>query len=104
MDLLTSDGQTCTVTDTFIEQSHLLADIVASDSSSDLTLSVPISFQVLKWLQCGDWPIDDGPNMLAIAKAADFLHMEKPLDDACRCVAATLRGKTADEVRKFLGM
>ena len=47
---------------------------------------------------------EDRQTLFDIAKAADFLHMEKQLDDACRCVAATLRGKTADEVRKFLGM
>lgn len=104
MDLLTDDGQTCTVSETFVSQSHLLSDIVSADPSTDISLSVPVTYQVLKWLECGQWPMDDGPNMLAIAKAADFLHMEKQLDDACRCVAATLRGKTADEIRKFLGM
>jgi hypothetical protein len=51
----------------------------------------------------GEYP-EDGQELLALARAADFLHMEEEIDEACRRVAESLKGKTATEIRTFLGM
>jgi hypothetical protein len=54
-------------------------------------------------LQQRDYPLD-GAELLELAKTADFLNMEEELDEACRLVAESLKGKTAVEIKKFLGI
>ena len=94
---MTDDGILYTVSPSLVSRSKLLSDM----DTPDTYVSVPIKFQTMQWLESRQWPTH-GQDLLDIAKATDFLNMEEDLDEACRRVAESLRGRTADEIRKFL--
>jgi hypothetical protein len=95
MELVTTEGVVFNVSQDFITKSQILTEILSG------CVRVPISSTTLKFLMDGTYP-DNGPELLAFAKAADFLHMETEIDEACRRIAESLKGKSAIEIRKFL--
>ena len=96
MELVTTEGVVHTVSTEFITKSQILTEILSG------CVRVPISNTTLRYLMKGEYP-EDGQELLALARAADFLHMETEIDEACRRVAESLRGKTATDIRKFIG-
>ena len=101
MDIRTSDGVVYTLNDDFVQRSVVLKDML-SDSTPTL-VDVPFRSKMIWHLQERDYPLD-GAELLEFAKTADFLNMEEELDEACRLVAESLKGKTAVEIKKFLGI
>jgi hypothetical protein len=97
MELVTTEGILHNVSPEFITKSQILTEILSG------CVRVPISNTTLRYLMKGEYP-EDGQELLALARAADFLHMEEEIDEACRRVAESLKGKKAQEIRTFLGM
>lgn len=95
MELVTSEGIVHNVSPEFVNRSQILSEILSG------CVSVPITIRTLHFLTNGTYP-DDGSELLALARAADFLHMEPEIDEACRRVAESLKGKTAMEIQAFL--
>lgn len=95
MELVTTEGIIYNVSPEFVTRSQILTEILSG------CVRVPISNTTLRFLMNGTYP-DDGSELLALARAADFLHMEPEIDEACRRVAESLRGKTATEIQAFL--
>jgi hypothetical protein len=101
MDIRTSDGVVFTLKDDFVQRSAVLKDMLADSLPS--VVDIPFRSKMIWYLQQRDYPMD-GAELLELAKTADFLNMEEELDESCRLVAETLKGKTAVEIKKFLGI
>lgn len=97
MELTTRDGVHYKLSQEFVNKSQLLSDMAEGH------VSVPIDNETLAWLVKSEWPTD-GHALLKMAKAADFLHMEKDLSEACKRVAESLRGKTTKEIEDFFNL
>lgn len=97
MEIRTSDGVVYTLKDDFVQRSALLKEFPPG------LVDIPFRSKMIWYLQQRDYPLD-GAELLELAKTADFLNMEEELDEACRLVAESLKGKTAAEIKKFLGI
>jgi hypothetical protein len=96
MEMITSDGVYRIVDVSFVVKSRILADIPSGP------VPVQITDKILSHLVKGTWPTDDY-ELLECARAADYLHIEDTLDEACQRVARRLQGKTANEIINFIG-
>lgn len=105
MEIQTSDGVTYTLEDDFVQRSKVLRDMVSPDGMvvNDHPVDIPFRSKMVWYLKGRMFP-KDGAELLELAKTADFLNMEEDLDEACRRIAEHLKGKTATEVKKFLGI
>ena len=101
MDIRTSDGVVYTLKDDFVQRSVVLKDMLMDTLPS--VVDIPFRSKMIWYLQQREYPLD-GAELLEFAKTADFLNMEEELDEACRLVAESLKGKTAAEIKKFLGI
>lgn len=97
MEMRTSDGVVYTLTDDFVQRSTLLKEFPNG------LVDIPFRSKMVWYLQQREYPTD-GAELLELAKTADFLNMEDELDESCRLVAESLKGKTAVEIKKFLGI
>ena len=95
MEVVTSDDVYVKVSDEFIQRSRLLKDMDPGK------VHVPFPDSVIQHLIRDEFP-KNGQSLLEVARAADFLNMESELDQACRRIASTIRGKTPQEIEKFL--
>lgn len=98
MEMRTCDGVVYTLREDFVERSAVLKECPPGGP-----FDIPFRSKMVWYLQRGEFPTD-GAELLELAKTADFLNMEEELDEACRRVADHLKGKTAPEVKKFLGI
>jgi hypothetical protein len=96
MEIVSLDGVRRVVDVNFVSKSHILSDMETGP------VTVQVSDKILTHLINGTWPTKDY-ELLECAHAADFLHMEDVLEEACRLVAERLRGKSAKEIKKFIG-
>jgi hypothetical protein len=95
MEVITSDGLHLIVDDSFVAKSRILSDIASGP------ISIQVTDKILSHLIEGTWPTDDY-ELLECARAADYLHIEDTLEEACQRVARRLQGKTANEIRNFI--
>lgn len=101
MEMRTSDGVVYALKDEFVRRSTLLTNLMADAQPS--MFDIPFGSKSVWYLERREYP-EDGSELLEVAKAADYLCMDEDLDEACRRVAEKLKGKTASEIKKFLGI
>lgn len=95
MEVITFDGLHRTVDVTFVAKSRILTDIASGP------ISIQVTDKILSHLVQGTWPNDDY-ELLECARAADYLHIEDTLEEACQRVAKRLQGKSAKEIINFI--
>lgn len=96
MEMLTSDGIYRKVHSSFVAKSRILSDVPSGP------VPIQVTEKILNHLVDGTWPIDDY-ELLECARAADYLDIEDILEEACWRVALRLQGKSAKEIRNFIG-
>lgn len=105
--LVTSDGVFLDAPPNLIRNCSVLTNMLEDCENADI---VPISqvncmtmTSIIEFSNTGKVSIAD-ERMLDILMAADFLGYEELLDYGARIVADNLRGKSAQEIRRYFGI
>ena len=105
--LVTSDNVVIEADSNFIKNCSVLKSMVEDCEDSSLVTISNINCSTMKNIIefCNTGKISGADNrMLDILLAADFLGYEELLDYGARIVADNLKGKSAQEIRRYFGI